>query len=289
MASSRSDPRVFIIHAGEDKDWFVRPLFITLRQQGLAEKDIFFDDVSLKPGEAIRDRIISTLSSEALELAVIVVSKSFLNKPYWPKLEFETCVKNNKRVFPIWVDANNDNFEAFSVLVGKYSPTLKQLSAKCLQRDDVTDELPNIADEIIRRLQILPSSSELSKVDVEIDCSACINHDSIASFLRDYHDLMTETRRKLLQRAMAQVTDESRTPSWVWKDAQITVHGPLMKVVFFSGDRDNKFVVFLENEEFPVVKPEEKGWPLLIHDGCMAARGWVVPLATLAGLRLFYR
>ncbi|XP_035673076.1 antiviral innate immune response receptor RIG-I-like [Branchiostoma floridae] len=149
------EPRVFIIHAGEDKEPFVRPLVTKLQQKGLAEKDIFFDDVSIKPGDVIRERILSTLSSQTLELAVIVVSTSFLNKPYWPKLEYETCLKNNKRIFPIWVDANNDNFKAFSELVGKYSPTLKQLSARRVKRDNVTEELPNIATEVLQRLSTL--------------------------------------------------------------------------------------------------------------------------------------
>ncbi|XP_078614289.1 uncharacterized protein LOC144883569 [Branchiostoma floridae x Branchiostoma japonicum] len=152
-------PRVFIIHAGEDKESVVRPLVATLQQQGLAEKDIFFDDVSIRPGEVIRDRIISTLSSQSLELAVVVVSTSFLNKPYWPRLEYETCLKNNKRIFPIWVDANEDNFKAFSELVGKYSPTLKQMSARRVQRDDVTDELTNIAAEVVQRLSTLRSAT----------------------------------------------------------------------------------------------------------------------------------
>ncbi|XP_035696749.1 NAD(+) hydrolase PdTIR-like [Branchiostoma floridae] len=152
-------PRVFIIHAGEDKESFVRPLVATLQQEGLAEKDVFFDDVSIKPGEVIRDRIISTLSSQSLELVVVVVSTAFLNKPYWPRLEFETCLKNNKRIFPIWVDANEDSFKAFSELVGKYSPTLKQMSARRVQRDDVTDELTNIAAEVVQRLSTLRCST----------------------------------------------------------------------------------------------------------------------------------
>ncbi|XP_019640463.1 PREDICTED: uncharacterized protein LOC109482212 [Branchiostoma belcheri] len=150
------ESHVFIIHAGEDKEPFVRPLVTNMQQQGVAEKIIFFDEISIEPGEVIRERIISTLSSQSLELAVIVVSTSLLNKHYWPKLEFETCLKNNKRIFPIWVDDNSDNFKAFSELVGKYSPTLKQLSARCVQRGKVTDELPNIAAEIVRRLKGIP-------------------------------------------------------------------------------------------------------------------------------------
>ncbi|XP_078681782.1 uncharacterized protein LOC144916527 [Branchiostoma floridae x Branchiostoma belcheri] len=151
----KGEPRVFVIHAGEDKDSFVRPLVSSLQEGGLQEKDIFFDEVAIKPGDIIRDRIMSTLSSESLELAVIVVSASFLNKSYWPRLEYETCLKNNKHIFPIWVDANEDNFKAFSESVGKYSPTLKQMSGRCVQIREVANELPNIAAEIVQRLSAL--------------------------------------------------------------------------------------------------------------------------------------
>ncbi|XP_078579265.1 uncharacterized protein LOC144863707 [Branchiostoma floridae x Branchiostoma japonicum] len=163
-------PRVFIIHAGEDKDSFVRPLFTNLLQQGLAVTDIFFNEVSIKPGDNIRERILSTLSSQTLELAVVVVSSSLLSKQYWPKLEFETCLQNRKRMFPIWVDANNDNFKAFSEQVGKYSPTLKQLVARRVQRDNVSDELPGIAAEIIQQLSPLESGvSDPAGSQVPID------------------------------------------------------------------------------------------------------------------------
>ncbi|XP_078600706.1 uncharacterized protein LOC144875844 isoform X2 [Branchiostoma floridae x Branchiostoma japonicum] len=170
--SEIKEPRVFVIHAGEDKESFVRPLVRTLQRQGLSEKDIFFDDVSIRPGDVIRDRIMSALSSESLELAVVVVSTSFLTKPYWPRLEFETCLKNNKHVFPIWVDSNDNNFKVFSESVGKYSPTLKQMSAKRVQRDDVIIELPYIASEIIEKLSTLRNhvtkpAEEPPKVKVE--------------------------------------------------------------------------------------------------------------------------
>ncbi|XP_078663597.1 uncharacterized protein LOC144906815 [Branchiostoma floridae x Branchiostoma belcheri] len=142
------EPRVFIIHAGEDKESIVRPLVTALQEKGLDKHDIFFDDMSIKPGDVIRSKIMSTLKSDALELAVLVVSTSFLKKDYWPKLEFETCLENNKRILPIWVDDNQDDFKAFSDLVGKYSPTLKQRRAIRVQRNSVADELTNLASEI---------------------------------------------------------------------------------------------------------------------------------------------
>ncbi|XP_019620289.1 PREDICTED: uncharacterized protein LOC109466871 [Branchiostoma belcheri] len=153
----KGEPRIFIIHAGEDKEHFVRPLVSALRQKGLKEDDIFFDEVSIKPGEHIRERIMSTLSSDALQLAVIVVSNSLLSKNYWPKLELEKCL-NKKCVFPIWLDENEDNFKAFSELVGNYSPTLKQMSARRVQRTSVESELANIATEVVQQLSALEKS-----------------------------------------------------------------------------------------------------------------------------------
>ncbi|XP_019633797.1 PREDICTED: uncharacterized protein LOC109477172 [Branchiostoma belcheri] len=256
------EPRVFIIHAGEDKDSIAFPIYNALRQQGLANNDIFLDDVSIHPGEVIRHKIISTLSSERLELVVIIVTQWLLNKHYWPKLEYETCL-NKKAIFPIWVDDNGDNFNSFSVSVGNYSPTLKQLRARCVQRRYVYYELPYIAAEIVQQLSAAASPLE-TELDKSLDCSPYISHGDIAGFLRDYDHLMSGFRRNLLQHTMDLVTDEWR---YVMKHAEITVHGPLMEVVFFSGDRTNKFVVHLNGENRTVHKVSERGVIMTVRDG----------------------
>ncbi|XP_078603398.1 uncharacterized protein LOC144877363 [Branchiostoma floridae x Branchiostoma japonicum] len=235
--AERKEPRVFVIHAGEDKETFVRPLVGKLQEKGLDGNDIFFDDVSLQPGDVIRERIISTLSSESLKLAVVVVSTAFLSKPYWPRLEYETCLKNNKHIFPIWFDANEDNFTVFSESVGKYSPTLKQMSGRRVQRDDVTNALPTVAAEIIQRLSTLrygqpeaiqthlhfvPSPSESDSSDLEEDTSigsgaGITNEQSTEDILKAKHaqlqliEKVGEIQLQMLKRAEGLLSKETIT------------------------------------------------------------------------------
>ncbi|XP_035677332.1 uncharacterized protein LOC118416347 [Branchiostoma floridae] len=103
-----------------------------------------------------------------------------------------------------------------------------------------------------------------------LDCSPWIDHNDIAGVLRNYYDLLADpkTRRLLLQQTQTLLTLETRR--WVWKDAQITVHGPRMEVVFFSGDRTNKYVVHLDGDDRPINSVVEKGWRLWLTDGVWA-------------------
>ncbi|CAH1257415.1 Hypp1831 [Branchiostoma lanceolatum] len=141
--------RVFIVHAGEDKDSFVRPLVQTLQEKGFPQEDIFYDELSITTGQVIRDRIMSALASDSMEVVVIVASKSLLNHKYWPKLELETALRHNKRLYPIWLDDNQDSFKEFSSLVGQYCPTLKQIRAHCVQTSKISEETTAIASELM--------------------------------------------------------------------------------------------------------------------------------------------
>ncbi|XP_066276722.1 uncharacterized protein [Branchiostoma lanceolatum] len=141
--------RVFIVHAGGDKDSFVRPLVQTLQEKGFPQEDIFYDELSITTGQVIRDRIMSALASDSMEVVVIVASKSLLNHKYWPKLELETALRHNKRLYPIWLDDNQDSFKEFSSLVGQYCPTLKQIRADCVQTSKISEETTAIASELM--------------------------------------------------------------------------------------------------------------------------------------------
>ncbi|CAH1256919.1 RANGAP1 [Branchiostoma lanceolatum] len=88
-----------------------------LKDTGFPQEDIFYDELSISTGQVIRDRIMSALASNSMEVVVIVASKSLLNHKYWPKLELETALRHNKRLYPIWLDDNQDSFKEFSSLV----------------------------------------------------------------------------------------------------------------------------------------------------------------------------
>ncbi|KAI8514011.1 ATP-dependent RNA helicase ddx58 [Branchiostoma belcheri] len=149
---TKKGERVFIIHAGEDKAQFVEPLVQALQDEGLFQQDIFYDVLSIEIGDSIRARIMAAMASESLELVVTVLSQNSLNHKYWPKLELETALKHNKQLFPVWLDDNEDDFQEFNGLVGKYCPTLKSLRGYKVPLGNAREEAKKVAMEIVSKL-----------------------------------------------------------------------------------------------------------------------------------------
>ncbi|CAH1264582.1 Hypp3030 [Branchiostoma lanceolatum] len=99
----------------------------------------------------------------------------------------------------------------------------------------------------------------------DVHCDPHIGHEDIAGFLRDHRERLTNTDRRLLQHAMTLVNKESR---WIWRHAQITVYGEPVTVVFYSGERTNKYVVRLDSEGRPIDEVEEKGQAEMQCNNC---------------------
>lgn len=106
---------VFISHASEDKDEFVRPLAKALEQSGL---EIWFDETTLKVGDRLREAIDYGLSKS--RYGIIVLSKHFFLKD-WTKEELEGLTTKEiggvKVILPVWHNVTRDE-------VAKHSPTL---------------------------------------------------------------------------------------------------------------------------------------------------------------------
>lgn len=106
---------VFICHASEDKDDFVRPLAEALRERGLR---VWFDEFTLRVGDSLRRSIDRGLRSSTY--GVVVISPNFLAKD-WPQRELDGLValevEGRKVILPVW---HNIDVEG----VRRYSPTL---------------------------------------------------------------------------------------------------------------------------------------------------------------------
>ena len=72
---------VFISHASEDKDAFVRPLVVALQTLGVS---VWYDEFSLEVGDSISRSIDRGLAESAYGIAVI--SPAFIGKS-WPEYE----------------------------------------------------------------------------------------------------------------------------------------------------------------------------------------------------------
>ena len=91
---------LFISHASEDKDDFVRPLAETL--QGLGLK-VWYDEFSMRVGDSLRRKIDSGLRNS--RYGTVVLSADFIKKE-WTNYELDALVaremNGHKMILPIW-------------------------------------------------------------------------------------------------------------------------------------------------------------------------------------------
>lgn len=109
----------FISHASEDKEKFVRPLAIKLKEKNLS---IWYDEFSLKVGDSLRKSIDYGIKKS--KFGIVVFSPSFFNKN-WPEWELNGLVQlNNKykerKILPVWYNINHDE-------ILEYSPSIADL------------------------------------------------------------------------------------------------------------------------------------------------------------------
>ncbi|MFG2364418.1 toll/interleukin-1 receptor domain-containing protein [Streptomyces mirabilis] len=110
MLSARYD--LFISHASEDKEEFVRPLATSLMQLGVKT---WYDEHSLTIGDSLSASIDKGLQES--NYGLIVLSPSFLSKP-WPEYEFRSLITletgDRKRILPVWYHVNRKEIMRFS-------------------------------------------------------------------------------------------------------------------------------------------------------------------------------
>jgi hypothetical protein len=126
---------LFVSHAGEDKESFVRELAEELRMRGL---EVWYDEFTLKLGDSLRRSIDHGLAQS--RFGIVVLSHAFFNKD-WPQKELDGLaaleVNGRKVILPIWHNITKEK-------VAQYSPTLADRLAV-----RTGSGLPNVVDSII--------------------------------------------------------------------------------------------------------------------------------------------
>ena len=135
---------VFISHASEDKDDFVRPLARALQDCGMS---VWFDELTLKVGDSLRRSIDRGLASS--RFGVVVISPHFLSKE-WPQKELDGLtareVDGTKVILPVWLDLS-------AAQVRRYSPTLADRVAT-----RSSDGLPRVVADLVKAVGTADSS-----------------------------------------------------------------------------------------------------------------------------------
>lgn len=131
---------VFISHASEDKDEFVRPLANALTNEGL---NVWYDEMSLRIGDSLRQKIDKGLANSRVGL--VVLSPSFINKG-WTNYELDgivtRAVSGEQILLPIWHNITKQQ-------VVNFSPSL----ADKVARSTAINTIEEIAKEIAELLQ----------------------------------------------------------------------------------------------------------------------------------------
>jgi len=105
---------VFICHASEDKDDFVRPLARLLEQQHLS---VWYDEFSLRVGDSLLDKINEGLAKS--KFGIVVLSKNFFAKP-WTQWELKglttrELIEQRDVILPIWHRVTLQEVASFSL------------------------------------------------------------------------------------------------------------------------------------------------------------------------------
>src|SRR3954447_9505737 len=137
---------VFISHASEDKDSFVRGLADALEARRI---HVWYDEFTLQPGDSLRRSIDrGLLTSQA---GIVVLSQAFFTKR-WPAYELDGLVElqnstsddtpdsdRRARIIPVWHDVDVNT-------VRRFSPSLANLVAlqSSLGIDEVADRIATV-------------------------------------------------------------------------------------------------------------------------------------------------
>src|SRR5271168_1345234 len=168
---------VFISHASEDKESFVRPLANRLQEQGLW---VWFDELTLTVGDSLRRSIDRGLAKS--QYGIVVISPHFLQKE-WPQKELDGLVAREidgvKVILPVWHNISAAEIRA-------YSPPLADRLAVSSSKglDHVTDELLKAIRQSVS-ISGLPRAPAAKSVP-EIQ-GASPQHQALSDYASEFH------------------------------------------------------------------------------------------------------
>lgn len=127
---------LFISHASEDKDEFVRPLTDILTKLGV---EIWYDEAEIKFGYSIRKSIDKGLANSRYGL--VVLSNVYMTK-YWTGQELNGLfAKNvNDSILPIWHKITKDEIVSFSPMLAD----IKALNTAIYSLEDIAKEILSV-------------------------------------------------------------------------------------------------------------------------------------------------
>jgi len=169
---------VFICHASEDKESFVRPLAHELRDNGL---NVWYDEFSLKVGDGLRRSINKGLLKS--KFGIVVLSQNFFSKD-WAQKELNGLtaleIDGRKVILPIWHNIIREDITEYSPILADSFASLssrgfKKCAEELIEVIKPKDKHGTLLSDTMQRWathNILPSVDELyifaNKIDTKM-------------------------------------------------------------------------------------------------------------------------
>ncbi|HLW08645.1 MAG TPA: toll/interleukin-1 receptor domain-containing protein [Marinilabiliaceae bacterium] len=131
---------VFVSHASEDKDDFVRDFVKCLQENGLS---VWYDEFTLRVGDSLRRSIDNGLRSS--RYGIVILSEAFFSKE-WPQRELDALfareINGEKVILPIWHKISKNE-------VLKYSPIIADMLALNTASFTIEEIAKEISDRVL--------------------------------------------------------------------------------------------------------------------------------------------
>lgn len=141
-ARTQTQYDLFISHASEDKEEFVRPLAETLENIGVK---VWYDEFTLKVGDSLRQSIDQGLVNS--RFGTVILSSAFCSKN-WTQYELDSMVARemhgHKMILPIWHKITKDE-------VIKFSPSLADKVALNTSMQSIEEIAGQLAEVILSK------------------------------------------------------------------------------------------------------------------------------------------
>ncbi len=171
MGNSSKEWDVFISHASEDKDSFVRPLAIALQSLDIS---VWYDEFTLRLGDSLSRSIDRGLARS--QFGLVVISHHFIAKP-WPEYELRGLVARemdeDRVILPIWHGVTREQVLEFSPpLADKIALDTAGLSAQDVAIKLLREVRPDLYSKHPRaELEQLASGKAVQQLQAELEAA----------------------------------------------------------------------------------------------------------------------
>jgi hypothetical protein len=209
---SQTEWDVFISHASEDKEKFVKPLAIILARAGVK---VWYDELTLKAGDSLMRSIDKGLANS--KSGIVVISRAFIEKK-WPEYELRGLITlemsgKNSKVIPVWYGVSHDEVMAFSpTLADKLALDTTRQSIETIALRIIEIIRPDIIITLKKRALFLEAvqASKPQSVPINKIISGPIRHATLSKSLLQRSHLVSKVLQEVSPLSLERLIDSFR-------------------------------------------------------------------------------